>query len=190
MKHTLWAAWLLAAVSGWSQDLKPGSKVPDFTVTDLKGAVVPFSAVRGDLTAVVFVSTKCPISNGYNDRMNALVRDYANRVRFVFVNSNVNESAEDIAAHVRSHGLEFTPYKDRDNQAADRFGATVTPEVYLVGKDGTLLYHGSIDDSVNTARIQNHSLRKALDAVLSGAAPPQAETKAFGCTIKRKKKAT
>jgi peroxiredoxin len=190
MTRTFWAAGLLAAASATGQELKPGAKAPDFTVRDLKGAAVSASALRGDLTAIVFVSTKCPISNGYNERMNALARDYAGRVRFVFVNSNANETAEDVEAHVRSHNLEFTPYKDPDNQVADRFGATVTPEVFLIGKDGTLLYRGAIDDSVNTARVQNNSLRKALDATLPGAAPPQSETKAFGCTIKRKKKVT
>jgi len=40
------------------------------------------------------------------------------------------------------------------------------------------------------ARIKVQHLRKALDALLAGQAVETAETRAFGCTIKRAKKAS
>jgi hypothetical protein len=57
-------------------------------------------------------------------------------------------------------------------------------------KDGVIRYHGYVDDSVTEARVHNHGLRLALDAVLAGKAVPVAETKAFGCTIKRRRRAS
>ena len=73
------------------------------------------------------------------------------------------------------------------NTTADRFGAQVTPETFVLDQAGTILYHGYIDDSRNPANIKVQGLRVALDAALTGRSPERAETKAFGCTIKRNK---
>jgi hypothetical protein len=73
---------------------------------------------------------------------------------------------------------------------ADKFGAQVTPETFVIDKSGVILYHGAIDDSQNPANIKTQGLRMALDAVLGGQSVAKAETKAFGCTIKRAKRAS
>jgi hypothetical protein len=93
-----------------------------------------------------------------------------------------------VAAHAKSSGFEFTVYKDENSVVADQLGAQVTPEAFVVDAAGNVLYHGSIDDSQNTARIQFQGLRTALDSILAGKAVEKAETKAFGCTIKRAKR--
>jgi peroxiredoxin len=180
------AVFLLTAVS-FGQEFKIGSKVQDFTLADVKGAPVSYAKVKGDVTVVVFIATKCPISNAYNDRMNAVYKNYAARgVHFVFVNANASEPASEVEEHAKAHGFAFPVYKDPNNEVADRFGAQVTPEAYVMDRDGVVRYHGYIDDSRNEERIQNRGLRNALDAVLAGKAVEKAETKAFGCTIKRR----
>jgi protein-disulfide isomerase len=142
-------------------------------------------------TAVIFVSTTCPISNAYNERMSELYRTYAPKgIRFVFVNSNVTESPADIERHIKDNQLPFTVLKDEQSQLADLLGAQFTPEVFLFDRSGVLRYHGYIDDSRNPARIQVHGLRQALDALLAGREIELKETRAFGCTIKRARKAS
>lgn len=81
-------------------------------------------------------------------------------------------------------------YKDENNVVADQFGATVTPETYVIDSSGTIRYHGSIDDSKNESRVTTQRLRVAIDSVLAGKEPPQLETKAFGCSIKRVRSTT
>jgi hypothetical protein len=76
-------------------------------------------------------------------------------------------------------------YKDANNVLANRFGAEVTPETYVIDSSGIIRYHGSIDDSQNEARIRTRGLRNALDALLAGKPVEVTQTKAFGCTIKR-----
>ena len=189
MKTLLIGASLLWAAAASGQEFKLGSKVGDFNVLDGKGKTVAFSSLRGETTVVMFVATKCPISNGYNERMDAVYRDYsAKGVKFVFINSNFTEPAQEVEEHRQAHSLTFPVYKDDGSTVADLFGATVTPEAFVIASDGVIKYHGYVDDSLNTARIQNQGLRKALDAVMAHQAPPVAETKAFGCTIKRAKK--
>ena len=172
-----------------AQEFKVGSPVSDFPLTTLEGSPTHFSELKGPVTVVTFISVQCPVSNAYNERMNDIYKDYAAKgVKFVFVNANRTESAADVAAHARAHQFGFTVYKDENNVVADTFGATVTPESYVVDASGVIRYHGSIDDAQNVAKVTTQRLRTALDAVLAGKEPPQTETKAFGCTIKRVQK--
>jgi peroxiredoxin len=189
MKSLLGGFFLAFAALALGQEFKLGSQVGDFQLTDLKGTPVNYSALKGDTTVVMFIATKCPISNGYNERMKALYTDYAAKgVKFVFINANSTEPADEVAEHARSHGFAFPVYKDNGNLVADRFGAQVTPEAFVMDNTGTIRYHGYIDDSLNESRMKVQGLRNALDTVLAGKSVTAAETKAFGCTIKRAKR--
>jgi peroxiredoxin len=174
-----------------AQELKVGSQVSNFSLKELNGSPVQFSDLKGNITLIMFISVQCPVSNSYNDRMNALYQDYAPRgVKFIAINANRTESPSAVMEHARAHNFQFPVYKDEDNVVADRFGATVTPETYVIDSSGTIRYHGSIDDSKDPAHVSTQRLRLALDAVLAGSTPAQTETKAFGCTIKRVQKTT
>jgi hypothetical protein len=163
----------------------------EIRVEDLHGRRISISPEGADATAVIFISTICPVSNSYNARMNDLYRDYsAKGVKFVFLNANQNESAGEVESHARSAGFAFPVYKDLNNVVADRFGAQYTPEAFVMDRTGAVRYHGRIDDAQNPARVRQNSLRMAIDAVLTGGAVAAPETKAFGCTIKRLRKSS
>ena len=182
---------LVAAAFAPAQDFKVGSKVSDFKIAKLDGAPVQFSSLKGEVTLVMFISVQCPVSNAYNDRMTALYNTYASKgVKFVVLNANRTEPASAVQEHAQAHGFPFAVYKDDNNVVADEFGATVTPEAYVIDASGTLRYHGSIDDSQNVSRVTTQRLAGALDAVLAGKEPQKTETKAFGCSIKRAPKTT
>ena len=178
----------LAAGALSAQPLQVGSKVEDFDVRDISGSPVSFASLKGDVTVVTFVSTDCPVSNAYNTRMNTIYKEYAGKgVKFIFLNANATEPASKVADHAKAH-FEFPVYKDADNSVADRFGAQVTPEAFVIDKTGVIRYHGAIDDQRDESKVQVKGLRQALDAVMSGRNPELAQTKAFGCTIKRAKR--
>ena len=146
----------------------------------------PLPDLRGSVTVVTFLSALCPVSNAFNDRMSALFRDYsAKGVKFVFADSNANESVAEIEAYRKTAGFPFAVYRDDGNRLADRFGAMATPETYVLDAQGAVRYHGFIEDSVNEARVKRRAVRDVLDAMLAGKRVPVAETKAFGCSIKR-----
>lgn len=179
---------LLTALGGslLAGGLAIDSTMPDFSVKTLAGADAASAEMAGDVTVVTFIATRCPVSNAYNQRMAALYDDYKGKgVKFIFVNSNSQEPAAEVKQHATEHGFPFQVYKDPGNVVADQFGSQVTPESFLF-KAGKLVYHGRIDDS-QSGTVTDHSLRNALDAVLSGKTPADQETKAFGCTIKRLK---
>ncbi len=178
IRHAVLALAACAAILPAAEPLK---------LTTLDGQPVSIG-LEGKTTAVVFVSVQCPVSNAYNGRMKALYSEYkAKGIDFVFVNSNATESAEAAAKHAQTN-FNFAVHKDPDNKVADRLSAQVTPEVFLFDKAGKVIYHGSIDDSQAEARITKRPFKDALDAVIAGKAVPVAESKAFGCTIKRANK--
>jgi alkyl hydroperoxide reductase subunit AhpC len=154
-------------------------------------ALMVGAAFAQDVTVVVFLSTVCPVSNSYNLRMKELYRDYAPKgVKFQFLNANQNESQVEVEDHTRSVGFPFPVMKDANNVIADRLGAEYTPESFVIDREGVVRYRGRIDDAQNPARVRQSSLRLAIDAVLAGRDAPTPETKAFGCTIKRVRKAS
>jgi len=197
------AVWTLSA--GETKGLKIGSVVEDFTLPDAaKNEPVSLKSLAADpakpvkAVVVMFIATQCPVSNDYNGRMEALNKTYGPKgIAFVGVNSNKEESVQEIVEHAKKAKFTFRVLKDMDNKLADEWNAQVTPEVFILAverKNGNpsfvLKYHGSIDDSQNEKKVQAKYVEDALNALLAGKPIPKAETKAFGCTIKRVEKGT
>jgi len=171
--------------------IKVGEKMADFTLPDSSGKPHSLYEFKGKkAVAVIFIATQCPYSNAFNPVMAKLAREYADRgVTVVGINANKTEPAPEVAEHAKTHGLSFTVLKDEGNMIADRLGASVTPEVFLLDSDWTLRYHGALGNSAKpTTKVEEATdaeFRPALEAVISGGTVARAETKAFGCTIKR-----
>jgi len=163
------------------------TKVENFTLPDYNGTKHSLADYKNaKVVVLMFIATQCPVSNAYNARMVSLYNDYKSKnIVFVGVNANKQEGIEEIKQHAADHAFEFTILKDDKNIIADKFGATVTPEIYVINSSLDILYHGRIDDSRRESAIASQDLRKALDEILAGKHVSVSETKAFGCTIKR-----
>lgn len=172
-----------------STQLLAGEKGFNFTLKDVAGKSHSLKDFDSNTAlAIIWVSTRCPVSNAYNKRMETLNKEFNGRgIAFVGINSNKAESVEEIKKHAAENGFTFPILKDDNNVIADQYKASVTPEVYLLQK-GKLLYHGRIDDSQRLDKVTSKDFRKALKEVLAGKAVSVAKTKAFGCSIKRIKK--
>ena len=137
--------------------------------------------------ALVFTCNHCPVAVAYEDRLVALHKDYADKgVQLLAVNVN-NLEADKLPAmkeRAAEKGFEFPYLYDSTQQIGRDYGAAVTPHVFLLDDQRQLAYVGAIDDNLTEEELTEHSLRDAIDALLAGNAPAQAETKAFGCSIK------
>ena len=164
-----------------------GTVVEDFTLPDTDGQTHTLASLKGKQgTVLIFIATRCPVSNGYNERMEKLAQDYAARgVSVVGINANSTEPAAEVKSHAAEKHLTFTILKDNGNKIADRLGAAHTPEAYLLDASNRLVYHGRIDNSLNPANVTANDLRDAIDAILAGKPVAKSEAKAFGCSIKR-----
>ena len=164
-----------------------GATIDDFTLPDVGGTDRALASLKGkNGTVLIFISVQCPVSNGYNERMEKLYQDYkAKGIAVIGINSNVSEDAAAAKAHAAEKGLTFAILKDPGNKIADKLGASKTPEAYFLDGNNKLLYHGRIDNSQNPSAIEANDLRVAIDSALAGKPVEKPEAKAFGCSIKR-----
>ncbi len=166
-----------------------GAAAPNFQLTTIDGK--PFSLADAEKSnkavVIMFIATKCPYSNAYNDRLRQMAADYSKKgILFVGINSNSSEPEAEVKSHAAKNKWDFTLAKDPGNKVADMYDAKRTPEVYVVGSDGKVLYHGRIDENYEEpSKVTSPDLKNALDQILAGQPVAKTETKAFGCTIKR-----
>ena len=164
-----------------------GATIADFSLPDASGAAHTLASLHGkNGTVLIFIATQCPVSNGYNERMEKLAQDFKARgVNVVGINANSTESAADVKDHAAKNNLTFPILKDNGNKVADQLGAMRTPEAYFLDAGNKLLYHGRIDNSRDITQVNSSELRDAIEATLAGKPVPKATANAFGCSIKR-----
>lgn len=165
-------------------DLK---KAESFSLKDYNGKLHSLSDFKNSKAIVlIFVSTQCPVSNAYNERMAKLYSQYKDKnVKIIGINSNKAETAEEIKKHAAEKNLQFAILKDENNIVADKFEASSTPEAYVLNGNLEVVYHGRIDDNRKAGDVQTSDLSVAIDEILAGKAVSNPKTKAFGCSIKR-----
>ncbi|GGA59885.1 hypothetical protein GCM10011507_09280 [Edaphobacter acidisoli] len=191
MKKFLLAAILLVTsvptICQESQSYHLGGQVMGFTVLNMKGHAVNYRNFKGKVTVVMFFSTRCPLSNAFNFRRNMLYREYKDRVQFIVVDSNGNESLAEVKQYAKDVGFAFPVYVDQKNAVSDRFGVLATTDNFLLDASGVMRYHGYIEDAPNPARTTKQGLKLAIDEVLAGKAVTMPETMARGCSVRRAK---
>jgi peroxiredoxin len=163
------------------------TKVENFTLKDYNGKSHSLTDYKNSKVIVLmFISTKCPVSNSYNEKMKDLYDNYHSKdIEFIGINSNKAEDIDNIKEHAEDHNFKFTILKDWNNVIANRLDAQVTPEIYVLDSDFEILYHGRIDDSRGAGQAKNNDLKNALNEILSGKKVAVQKTRAMGCTIKR-----
>lgn len=170
-----------------AMDFPIGTVVEDFKLKDTEGKEKSFNDLKGEKgTIVVFLSIQCPIVKAYDERINAIAADYkAKGINFVGINSNSTEVLEEVKSHA-AEKYDFPVLIDAGNVIADKFGAQFTPEMFFFDASNKLIYHGAIDNDRSGQNIKANYLRAAMDESLSGKSISMPQTKAFGCSIKRK----
>jgi peroxiredoxin len=191
MKPLVAALLLLAvalAAAGDIKTLKTGDTVPSFTLKNYDGKEISLDAAlkQNRYAVVMFIATRCPVSNAYNTRMQDLQEKFSGRkIAFIGINANQAETADEVRDHAKEHKFGFPVVKDPNNVIADAYGALVTPEIFVVDSARKLLYHGRIDDNRKEEKVESRDLANALDALLAGKPVSADQQRAFGCSIKR-----
>lgn len=185
-----------ANASEASQNTVIGQHVEDFTLSDVYGDPVKLSDFADKrLVVVTFLGTECPLAKLYGQRLGELAEAYSGRgVAFVGIDSNTQDSLEELAAYGRSLKIEFSLLKDVGNKVADAMRATRTPEVFLLDGDRKICYHGQIDDQYNIGQsrpdARQEFLRDAIEACLNDKPVQITHTEPIGCLIGRAKRAS
>jgi hypothetical protein len=95
-----------------------------------------------------------------------------------------HDSLEAMRARVAADEFASPYLHDESQQAAREWGATVTPDVFVVDSGGVLRYHGAPDADHSDESLRAAWLREALDDVLAGRDVARPQTQPRGCSIK------
>ena len=193
-------AILLAAAPGYASPadkaVSPpavGAAVAEFRLNDIHRRPRSFGGFKDKKAFVVaFVDTERPVSNLYVPSLIVLHSKYADKgVQFLAINSSSQDSFITVSAHAQDRNIPFPVLKDFDQDVADAFGATRTPEVFLLDADRIIRYHGRIDDQYGVGVRRDGPIRRdladAVDDLLAGRSVARADTEVSGCPLERRR---
>jgi len=167
--------------------------VSAFQLRDAAGTVTSVAEQpEQQLTVVCFLGTECPLARKYGPRLSQLAQEFAAQpVRFLGVDSNIQDSQAEVTAYAREFGIVFPIFKDPGNTLADRFGARYMAEVFVLDQTLTIRYRGRIDDQyqpgISRGQPTRHDLRIAIEELLAGKPVSVPRTETTGCAIGRVK---
>ncbi|MEP3479203.1 MAG: redoxin domain-containing protein [Fuerstiella sp.] len=165
--------------------------VADFELANHRGGKWKLSDVPADhLVVITFLGTECPLAKLYGPRLNQLQTEFGKReVTFVGINSNTQDSLQEITHYVTQHQIKYPILKDVGNRLADKLTAERTPEVIVLDQNRRVRYQGRIDDQylVGLSRdtVRRRDLAIALEELLAGSEVSTPKTKPIGCHIGR-----
>jgi len=172
-----------------------GTPAPDFALPDTRGNIVRRDDFKGaPALLVMFICNHCPYVQHIRPQLAKLTHEYqAKGVAVVGISANDAEnypqdSPAMMVEEVRAAGYTFPYLYDESQTVAEAYRAACTPDFFLFDKDRRLVYRGQFDDSRPESGIPvtGRDLRAALDAVLAGKKPSEAQRPSLGCNIKWK----
>ncbi|CAN5914955.1 thioredoxin family protein [soil metagenome] len=174
-----------------------GQKAPEFSgiPATMKGEDTSLSLgdIEEEVIVLVFLGNHCPYVVAIEDRLNDFASDYKDKsVKLVGV--SVNDLDSDrlpaIKQWVDEKGSQYVYGYDESQEIGKAYGATNTPQFFVLDKERTIRYMGAMDDSpMNEAKATTQYVRKAVDTLLAGEEidAESAETRPIGCGVKYKR---
>ncbi|MCC4214325.1 thioredoxin family protein [Leeuwenhoekiella parthenopeia] len=189
------SAFAFTQIDTFESGYAVGDVATDFKLKNVDGNVVSlsdFDKAKGFI--VVFTCNTCPFAMANEDRILDLDKEFkAKGYPVIAINPNNPEvqpgdSFEAMQERAREKGFTFPYLFDENQEIYPQYGATKTPHVYLLQKEGESLlvrYIGAIDDSVrDEATVTKRFVADAVQALLAGKPVEPSNTKAIGCSIK------
>lgn len=177
---------------------KVGDVVSDFSLKNVDNknvSLAQYPAAKGFI--VVFTCNTCPFAMKYESRVEQLNKEFSSKgYPVIAISSNDSQakpgdSFEEMQKKAKAEGYTFPYLYDESQAVAKQFGATNTPHVYVVSKEGGKLvvkYIGAIDNNADDAsKADKKYVAEAINSLLEGKSPAVTATKAIGCGIKWKK---
>ena len=193
------AVWLFLSLPGQGQPRVAGGytlgeEVAPFALKNVDERTVSladYKTQRGVI--VVFASNHCPFFKAYEDRILALDRKFGPQgfpvLAIMSGNQALYEDDTFAQMQVRAQAKNYTfPYlQDGARAVARLFGATRTPQVYVLKRSGdrfTVEYIGSVDNSPqDPANVSRPHVDDAVTNLLAGKPVLTPLTKPIGCAV-------
>lgn len=188
---------LLFGITAFAQTAKLNVQAPGFNLLDSNGKEHSLSDFKGKIVVLEWINFDCPfVQKHYNSKnMQSLQLKYTKKdVIWLSVCSSAegkqgNFSDEEINKRIKNHNAKMTAYLiDADGKVGKMYGAKTTPHMYIIDKEGKLVYAGGIDDKASTdvddIKDSKNYVSLALDELLDGKNVSLQSSKPYGCSVK------
>jgi len=169
---------------------KVGDKAPTFSgiPATLNGqeSSLSLSDIKEDVIVLVFLGNHCPVVKAYDDRVIDLTSAYKGKsvkVVGVCVNDLDSDRLPAIKEVGKEKGFNYVYGYDDSGKIGKDYGATRTPEFFVIDKSRTIRYHGALDDNQTESKVSKTYVKDAVDALLAGKEVAVPETRPVGCGI-------
>jgi len=179
-----------------TSQVQVGKEAPDFTLTDIDGKKVKLSDFRKKFVVLEWFNDGCPfVKKHYNsDNMQSLQKEFTKKgvVWLSICSSGAGQQGNHTDAEFKQILKKWNTAPthflvDADGKVGHLYGAKTTPDMFVIGKDGQLLYAGAIDDHPDTdadsIKISKNFVREALDQSMAGKSIATSTTKSYGCKV-------
>jgi len=182
------AARSLADNSTASGGVAVGAKAPDFTLQDQDGSTVNLRDFAGKIVVLEWTNPHCPfVVRHYTAKtMQTLAAQYkGNGVEWLAINSTAGTTNAADKQWATQQSIAYPVLNDVATSTGKAYHATNTPEMFIISKDGTLVYKGAIDNDPDGDKTNDkvNYVHKALEEILAGQTVSQPETKPYGCHV-------
>jgi peroxiredoxin len=192
------ALGLFVAVATVQASVSAGSAAPDFALSDLSGQVRRLSDYRGKVVVLEWHNPECPIVGKHyrSGNMQATQRAAeSDGVVWLTINSGApnreggDYSAAALGQYLQKNGASPSAYlRDPDGKVGHLYGAKTTPHMFVIDKNGVLVYNGAIDsirssDAADVKKATNY-VSAALADLKASRPVATANTQPYGCAVK------
>jgi hypothetical protein len=92
-----------------------------------------------------------------------------------------------IKDYTKDKGSNYVYGYDESEEIGHAYGATNTPQFFVLDKDRVIRYMGAMDDNMNEGAVKKTYLREAVDSLLAGKDIETPATRPVGCGVKYSK---
>jgi peroxiredoxin len=169
-------------------------QVADFSLTNVitgsKVSLDTYPSCSG--IVIVFTSNACAYDEYYRSRIDALSKEFNDKVPVLLVNSSVDpiESTDNMIRKAQQLSLTVPYLADKDQTLMQRLGATKTPQAFLLKNNAgkfSLVYSGALDDNAQVrADVRHNYLKDAIEIMLTNQKIETSSVRPVGCSIRKK----
>jgi peroxiredoxin len=197
MKQLFFSAFagLIALASVHAAEV--GAAAPAFSAKDANGKEVSLASLKGKVVVLEWNNFGCPfvVKHYGSGNMQKLQETYTGKgVVWLTVNSAKESNGTYLAPaaaleQTAKNGWKGSHYLiDSTGTVGKAYDAKTTPHMYVINKEGVLVYNGAMDSKATTKAedisSSDNYVAKALDATLEGKPVATGKTEPYGCGVK------